>query len=141
MKLVCSLNGLDKSGKSTQTDMLGKHFKILDILGPLSRYQPWPRLEGQELFNWWFIEGETKTVIKTIYRCLQERNKEIIGSFAPIVLIDRGITMFDAVCVASVMIREKMGRLQAESIVNEIKTTYKIEDIEQFLSLQIRHFL
>jgi len=131
MKKIISLNGLDKSGKSTQAGLLKNNYKLISIADKLSSCDGWPNLKGQELFNWWFIEGETENVTSTIYGGISQRNKQIRQSDCPLTIIDRGNDMFDGVCIATTMIRENLSFLESKKRVYEIKSNFHLEDLDE----------
>lgn len=129
MKSVISLNGLDKSGKSTQISRLIDHKKLCTIAPKLSYYTEWPNLQGQDLYNWWFEYGDTHKIIETIYYCLTKRNASIKEIKDPIVFVDRGDPMFDAICIATASIRERIPLEYAKEKVLEIKSKFSLERI------------
>lgn len=128
MKKIISLNGLDNCGKTTQARKIKEHNKLVQIIGNLSKYDFWPKLDGEDLFNWWFQNGRTEEIIKTIYNCISARGQEIASSDFPLVVIDRGNRMFDAVCIATTSIRERCSLDEAERFVFDIRNKFNIEN-------------
>ncbi len=90
MKKIISLNGQDKSGKSTQLQLLYQHNKLVHIGRRITTFEHWPQLKGLDLFNWWFRNGKTEDVINIIYSALSLRNQELCSVDCPIVIVNRG---------------------------------------------------
>ena len=127
MKKIISLNGQDKSGKTTQLQLIYQCNKLVHIGRRITTFEPWPKLNGLDLFNWWFRDGKTEDVISTIYSALSLRNQELYTADCPIVIVNRGDIMFDAVCAATTTVREQCSITEAEEFVKKIKARFKFK--------------
>ena len=130
MKVICSLNGIDGTGKTTQIEMLNqKYNNIIDSFSGLEKYKGFPKLSGQKLHNWWFNESSIQEFCDAIYESLNNRNKEIEKSKKNIIIIDKGILNFDARVKASLEIRG-FDEKEIEKNIEKSKIKYKFKDIE-----------
>ncbi len=130
MKIICSLNGIDGTGKTTQCELLAnKYNKIIDNFSGLEKYKSFPKLEGQALHNWWFYDSTIEEFCDTIYKSLVERNNEILNSNKEIIIIDKGILNFEARIIATLVVRG-FSKSEIESNIKKSKEKVKFKDIE-----------
>ena len=58
MKIICSLNGIDGVGKTTQSNLLKeKYGDIVSIFYGLEEYEGFPKEKGEKLHKWWFKDS------------------------------------------------------------------------------------
>ncbi|MBN1275581.1 nucleotidyltransferase domain-containing protein [Candidatus Woesearchaeota archaeon] len=114
------MNGLDKSGKTTQAELSKKRNGLVEIVGSLNEMNSFPKLQGKELFDWWFNDGDSDTVVKTLAKSVNERAVYASGINSPLIIVDRGDVMFDAVYAATLATREDISLQEAEMEVSLI---------------------
>lgn len=131
MKKILSLNGLDKSGKTTQATRLYEHNKLVYRARKLAEYESWPSVGGEDFAKWWFLDGTSNRVVSTIYEALAFRGEDIQKVNCPLVVVDRGDEMFDAVCIATTAVREKCSSNEAEEFVKKIKGKFNFRSIDE----------
>ena len=130
MKIICSLNGIDGTGKTTQCELLAnKYSKIIDNFSGLENYESFPKLKGQALHNWWFYESTIEEFCDTIYKSLVDRNNEILNSNKDIIIIDKGILNFEARIIATLVVRG-FSKSEIEDNMKKSKEKLKFKDIE-----------
>lgn len=131
MKLICSLDGPDNVGKTTQvTELSRNNPDIVSVYSDLSNYPPFPKLTGTDLFNWWFLESSPQEFCDAIYGSLYLRNLDILGDNAPIVLVDKSIYNFDT-RVTATLCQRGMTLQESLEIVQNSKQRHKVVPIEQ----------
>lgn len=58
MKIICSINGIDGVGKTTQVDLFrDKYGMLVETIYGLEAYEGFPKLTGEKLHKWWFEES------------------------------------------------------------------------------------
>lgn len=130
MKHVISFNAADRSGKTTQINILAaKNPDIMHISDDISKYEPYPKLRSEQSFRWWFIESSPVEFCETIYKCLAIRNRYIAASKAPITLVDKGVHNFDARVIAT-LAEKGLTTDDAKELAEKTKKKYGVECIE-----------
>lgn len=122
MKQFISLNGLDKSGKSTQAQRINSHYCLSYLAGKLKDYPDWPKVS--ELSNWWFFDGRTEDVLTTLWGAVSFRDKIAREQSYPLIVIDRGSEMFESVCIATAMVRDNSLEHKARTLFERVKNKF-----------------
>jgi len=116
--MIIAISGTDGVGKSQQIRLL--HFygeNNLRFAKPLIEYgSRWPKKHGSQMFNWWFRESNIVEFVGIVIEALNFRHQEI--DKGGVTILDRGTSMFKAVCVATIAAR----------------TTGKLSDIRDFVN-------
>lgn len=135
MKKVFSLNGLDRSGKTTQFNSLKANNVLVYSGKSIFDYSCMPKLKGEPLFNWWFMEGDTFDVVRSIYSAVSHRNKDISSANYPLIVVNRGDRMFDAVCSATIAVREGVSIEEASRLTTMVKSSLDFNSLSEDQSI------
>lgn len=130
MKIICSLNGIDGVGKTTQSNMLEKKYPdLVEAFYGLENYEGFPKKSGKELHSWWFKESTIEEFCDAMYLSLKNRNDEIMKSNRNIIVIDKGIENFEARIKATLRVRG-FAHEEIEKNINKSKEKCEFRDIE-----------
>lgn len=130
--MVISFNGPNNCGKTTQINKFKNDLdsKTIRFFGDISKYEPFPQLDSEHLYKWWFTESSPEDFCDTIYKCLHLRNLDIeLAAKSSLVLVDKGISNFDARVLSTLLVRG-LTREASESLINNYKRKYNVRDIE-----------
>ena len=130
MKIICSLNGIDGVGKTTQSNLLKKKYSdIISIFYGLEDYDGFPKEKGEKLHKWWFKDSTIEEFCDAMYKSLKNRNDAILKSNKKIIIVDKGILNFEARIRATLKVR---GFSEKEIVENmeKSKNKYLFTDIE-----------
>ncbi len=113
-----SLNGIDGTGKSTQVRLLSSESGHFHTTQPLTSYSPeWQRYSGHAFYQWWFDEVSSERLCDLVIKSLNKRHRDEGG--LDFRILDRGVGMYMAVCVASISIKEGIVLAEAIKFTNE----------------------
>lgn len=130
MKIICSINGIDGVGKTTQVDLFKANYgKFVETVYGLEGYGGFPNLTGEKLHKWWFEESSINEFCDAIYESLNNRNKNILDSKKTIIILDKGVLNFDARIRATLKARG-FKENEIEEAINKSKTKTGFKDIE-----------
>ncbi len=130
MKIICSLNGIDGVGKTTQSNMLEKKYPdLVEAFYGLENYESFPKKLGKELHSWWFEESTIEEFCDAMYLSLKNRNDEIMKSNRNMIVIDKGIENFEARIKATLRVRG-FAQEEIEKNINKSKEKCEFRDIE-----------
>mgnify|MGYP002619884429 CR=1 FL=1 len=130
MKIICSINGIDGSGKTTQIQMFQNLYSnLIDSFGGLESYDGFPTLKTIDLHKWWFEDSSIEEFCDSIYKSLANRNKAVLNSKKNIILLDKGIINFEARIVATLLTRGYKEK-EIQQNISRSKKKYNFNDIE-----------
>lgn len=130
MKIICSINGCDGSGKTTQVNIFEtKKIKGLKTIYGLEKYKGFPKIEGKKLHDWWFKESSINEFCDAMFESLTNRNKDIEKSKENIIIIDKGLINFEARIRATLKIRGYSEK-EIEYNIKKSKEKFGFKDIE-----------
>lgn len=130
MKIVCSINGIDGVGKTTQVKMIEKEkYNFIRTVYGLENYEGFPKLDGQDLHKWWFETSTIDEFCDAFYESLTNRNNDIMNSEESIVILDKGIINFEARIRATLKVRG-FSQDDIEASIKKSKIKNKFQDIE-----------
>ena len=130
MKVICSINGIDGVGKTTQVDLFRDSYEtLIEAVYGLERYEGFPNLTGEELHKWWFEESSISEFCDAMYESLNNRNKSILNTKKKIIVLDKGILNFEARIRATLKVRG-FKEDEIEDAINKSKTKKGFKDIE-----------
>lgn len=130
MKVICSINGIDGVGKTTQVKIFEKECdNFIKTVYGLENYKGFPKLTGQELHKWWFESSTIEGFCDAFYESLANRNLEIMNSNKNIIILDKGIINFEARIRATLKIRG-FSQEEIENNIKKSKIKYNFKDIE-----------
>ncbi|OGI95465.1 hypothetical protein A2917_02810 [Candidatus Nomurabacteria bacterium RIFCSPLOWO2_01_FULL_42_17] len=129
-----AISGSDGIGKTEQIRLLksGQDDRF-HFTGRLVDYTDrWPKVDPVKEFNWWFKEVRSLELVSIIIGALNSRYKACKPD--KVNVHDRGVKMFKAVCVATLIAREQMDTEKAIDVVEGVfKRELEFEPIEQDL--------
>ncbi|MFC7583404.1 nucleotidyltransferase domain-containing protein [Nonomuraea antimicrobica] len=104
---IVALSGPDNVGKTTHARLL-QHRTGARNLGPLDDYdRRWQHAKRNGLADWWFDTAPIEEVADVLACSYLARSATAqAGAPAPLVLIDRGMTMLSASVAATIAVRE-----------------------------------
>jgi len=130
MNIICSISGIDGTGKTTQIEKLKENYPdYIEVIGGLEKYEKFPKLEPQLLHNWWFSESSPNDFCDVMYSCIAERNEEIKKCNKRIVIVDKGWINFDVRIKATLRVKG-LSEIESDNLIIDYKKKYNIEDIE-----------
>lgn len=130
MKIICSINGIDGVGKTTQADLFrDKYEMLIETIYGLEEYAGFPNLTGEKLHKWWFEESSISEFCDAMYESLNNRNKSILNSKKKILVLDKGILNFEARIRATLKVRG-FKENEIEDAMNKSKAKKGFKDIE-----------
>ncbi len=132
-----SLNGLDGSGKTTQYNLLKKHFYYAYFSKDIGLYNVFPNLKGDDFFRWWFFESTLDEFCDSIYKGIKLRNDDSFYQNKKIVFNDKGTFTFDCRILANFLTR---GYAYDDVMEHIIKYKNKYDIVEEDLSLFLELF-
>ncbi|KLU91755.1 hypothetical protein MAPG_10704 [Magnaporthiopsis poae ATCC 64411] len=140
MVFTVSLNGPDNVGKTTQLELLPAHFTISKLGGLHDSDETIAELHRQgRLKEWWW--GSTPVeFVSTIFGALARRHRNATGKQGDVVVLDRGIDMFEAVAVAVIAMKDEDGDLaNARRILDGILDKHGLRLPPENLAVLIKH--
>lgn len=130
MKIICSLNGIDGVGKTTQSNLLKeKYGDIISIFYGLEDYEGFPKEKGEKLHEWWFNNSSIEEFCDAMYESLKNRNNEILKSNKNVIIIDKGILNFEARIRATLKVRG-FSKKEINENMEKSKKKFFFTDIE-----------
>ena len=130
MKIICSINGIDGVGKTTQVDLFrDKYGMLVETIYGLEAYEGFPKLTGEKLHKWWFEESSINEFCDAMYESLNNRNKSILNSEKKIIVLDKGIINFESRIKATLKVRG-FKENEVENAMNKSKEKIGFKDIE-----------
>lgn len=130
MNIICSISGIDGTGKTTQIEKLKENYPdYIEIIGGLEKYEKFPKLAPKLLHNWWFVTSNPDDFCDTMYSCIAERNEDIKKCSKRIIVVDKSWINFDVRIKATLRVKG-LSEEESESLICKYKEKYKIDDIE-----------
>lgn len=121
--ITISLNGHDNVGKTTQMSLLPLDGNV-DHRTSIHFYdQNIQDMVNKNIFDIWWRKSNDKDFVIAIFNALNKRSK--IKTCKESVVFDRGVRMFDAVCVARIAQKNKISLEEAERKYLKIKSGIK----------------
>lgn len=129
--LIISINGLDGSGKTTQTYTLQNDSQKLDIYVPkeLCRYYKHP-LD----FKWWFKSSTIDEFCDNFYYALYLRKQETLKSTCKFAVFDKGIKTIDARIIANFLCRG-IDIQDINKTIKKFKEKYNLDDNDEDIKI------
>ncbi len=129
MKIIISINGSDGAGKTTQISLLKKEMsEVVDCYYGLDNYQPFNTIDDD---NWWFDNSNPNEFCDIMYQSISERDKDILKSKKPIILVDKGLKTFDARIKATLIVKG-LSDDESRTLMEKYKEKWNIRDISQY---------
>lgn len=130
MNIVCSISGIDGTGKTTQIEKLKENYPdYIEVIGGLEKYEKFPKLEPNLLHNWWFYKSTPNDFCDIMYACIEERNKDIKKCCKRFIIVDKSWINFDARIKATLKIKG-LSEEESNTLIQKYKEKHKVEDIE-----------
>jgi predicted nucleotidyltransferase len=130
--LVASINGPDNVGKTTQIRFLrSDHPEIADLGGIQLYIDEQHIVEGAPSAAWWFRDSSSMELITVVSRSFRTRH-EMSKERSDLVLLDRGAKQFEAVLIASVMVKDGLDEESARELVRSFGQELYETDTETF---------
>lgn len=141
MAITISIDGADNVGKTTQIELLPRHWAI-ERLDSLHQYDQrlGDLVKTSKLKQWWWTCDDQEFVL-VIFEALESRRKSIkLGHGVQIVVCDRGARMFEAVAAATIAIKNgydgpAKGRLKLQTILKQ----HDIQPVYEDVSVLMKH--
>jgi hypothetical protein len=127
--LVISFNGPDNVGKTTHINLLRNSLQERVLIYPSIRFKQ--ELTPKQFEQWWFFDSSSVELTRETFLACTDLEKHIAVS-EKILLLDRGIIMFEATCIASTMIKDKKNYNDARDLVQEIKNSILPNEIVDY---------
>jgi predicted nucleotidyltransferase len=121
--LRVSISGPDNTGKTTQIRLLTRALgERCFSSGGIDLYSnAFPNLPPEEFSRWWFSSCPTSEFTRIIFEAVAARNAVVSSHGCPVALLDRGLQMFEAVSIATAMIKDHCGYETAAERVRAIR--------------------
>lgn len=128
--VIISINGMDNSGKTTQSNILTN--KYPDIFIKKLHISDMESFDNEKFnFSWWFSRTNAEEFVNSIYRCLEERiaiAKQLNRDDA-VVILEKGLDFYDTRIIAT-LVAKGYPLDYATYLQQEIRKKYKLEDVE-----------
>lgn len=123
--LSISFSGADNIGKSTHIRLLKRSLsdRCFAAGGLFSYDEAWPTLSPDDFSRWWFSDITTEELTRLIFRAYVGRSLAVGQSRCQLALVDRGLDMFEAVCIATAMVKDGCDNVAATQRVLEIRNS------------------
>ena len=141
MPLTVSLNGADNVGKTTQIELLPRHYSIL-LVGSLHDCDEKIRqlVRTDQLSDWWWSSTD-EDFVRIIFGGLGRRYwNSLANAEAAIMIYDRGTAMFEAVTVAVIAVKNGFDDLvEARAKLKEILEKNRLHVPREEFAILLRH--
>jgi len=140
--LAVSISGPDNIGKTTQIRLLASALgRTCFATGGVHIYSPsWPNLSPEEQEKWWFVDSTTENLTQLIFEAYGARQLAAKNSASSLVLLDRGLLMYEAVCTATAMIKDHCDYETALKRVSAIRGSVVAGHDEDFKVILIHSY-
>ncbi len=129
--MIISINGMDNSGKTTQSNILVTNFPTLFVKKfHINETNSFDRSKYN--FDWWFAKDNKEEFVNAIYSCLAERISlaKQISEENNIVIMEKGLDFYDTRIVATLISKGCLFE-EALEIQRKIRVDYPLEDVEE----------
>jgi len=141
--LVVSINGLNNVGKTTHIRLLQKilNDQCFAPNGIYSYDDGWNELPPQNRAKLWCRDCPTEKFTKLVFRSYFNQMQAVGCCKKHVVLIDQGIQMLEAVCIATAMLKDSIDYEVAKQKVEEIsqKVACLSETVQESIKVLLVH--
>ena len=129
--VIISINGMDNSGKTTQSKILTSEFPEIFVrrlhINEMSSFD-----KEKCNFDWWFSSSNAEEFVNTIYKCLEERIKiaKELNRDNNVIILEKGLDFYD-VRVLATLVSKGYTLEQAARVRKQIRQKYDLEDVEE----------
>lgn len=135
--ITISLNGSDNVGKTSQMSFIPDTF---EIRSGIQNYHPQIEAFFKEntLKDWWFQNSSNEEFIATIM-CAVVNRWNTSSTTKEFLIFDRGAIMFEAVCIATIAVKDHCDLKAAEKTYKSIKESLGYQIPTEDIRILLKH--
>jgi len=114
-----TINGLDNSGKTIQSDLLNFSLSSFYLSPPLDFFEKkWKEVSKNNFSEWWFVKSTTEELTSLLQYSSEKRYENTLSH--TFTIVDRGSIMLKNVCIATSCIKDRISLSEAKEKIKTI---------------------